>query len=108
MPVLNINIGSSYLVGQFLLAPAETVCRGYSGPLQAGTAVPVAVGVGEDGGLCLAGLLASTPGLRPWSGDMRGNYRSSWHFSESCLSRKFTPCVVKSDRNKLQAVLCAI
>ena len=101
------------MVGQFLLPPAESACRGYSGPLQAacGTAaaaVGVGVNQGVDGGLCLAGLLASTPGLTPWSGDMRGNYRSCWHFWESCLSRKFTPCVVKPDRDELQAVLCAI
>ena len=110
LPSYNIRtVGSSCLVGQFLLPPAETACRGYCGPLQAGTAVSVGVGVNGEhgaGGLCLAGLLASTPGLRPWSRDMRGNYRSCWHFSESCLSRKFTPCVVKAD--KLQTVLCAI
>ena len=100
------------MVGQFLLPPAESACGGgYSGPLQpAGAAVWGVGGVnqGEHGGLCLAGLLASTPGLRPWSRDMRGNYCSSWHFLESCLSRKFTPCIVNPDHDKLQTVLCAI
>ena len=89
-----IIIGLSYLVGQFLLrALAESCGGGYSGPLQPdGAAVWGAGGVnqGEHGGLCLAGLLASTPGLRPWSRDMRGNYRSSWHFLESCLSFEST------------------
>ena len=63
------------MVGQFLLqAPAESACGGgYSGPLQPAGAVVWGVGgvnQGEHGGLCLAGLLASTPGPRPWSRDM--------------------------------------
>ena len=80
-----IIIGPSYLVGQFLLqALAESCGGGYSGPLQLaghGAAVWGAGGVnqGEHGGLCLAGLLASTPGPRPWSRDMRGNYQTCWH-----------------------------
>ena len=104
------------MVGQFLLPPAESACKGYSGPLQAPGSKGAVVGgsvtgvnQGINGGLCLAGLLASTPGLRPWSRDVRGHNRSNWHFSESCLSRKFTPCVVKYSRDKLlQTVLCAI
>ena len=80
------------MVGQFLLPPAESAYGGgYSGPLQpAGAAVWVAGGAiiqSKQGGLCLAGLLASTPGPRPWSRDMRGT---------SC--RRCTPCVVSSDK----------
>ena len=60
------------LLGQFLMPPAETAYRGCSGPLLTGTASKVAVvGVGvnqgEHGGLCLASLLASTLGPRPWA-----------------------------------------
>ena len=64
-----------------------------------------------QGGLCLASLLASHPGLRPWSGDMGGYcYRSCWHFYESCLSRNDLPysMCVKFNRDKLQSVLCVI
>ena len=75
--------------------------------------VPKAASVGscmshdyQLGGLCLASLLASTPGLRPWPRDMRGLYRSCWHFSESCLSRKLSPCVVKSTHDEcLQTIV---
>ena len=67
------------------------------------SAAAVGAGVncdGQLGGLCLASLLASTPGLRPWPRDMGGSYRSCWHFSESCLSQKLCPCVVKPKCDK--------
>jgi hypothetical protein len=97
------------LVGQFvnLLPPG---CRDTTVPIEAGTVAKLLCSNvrAVQGGLCLAGLLASTPGPRPWSRDMRADYHSSGHFLESCLSRKFAPCVVNPDRDKLQAVLCAI
>ena len=60
-------------------------------------AAAVGVGVNQDGrgGLCLADLLASTPGLRPMSGDMRGS---------NC--RWYSPCVSSSDKLQPVLVLC--
>ena len=110
---LNTAGGSNSLVGQFLVPPAcwdypdhglagAVLSRGFVGGL-------ISLNQGVTGGLCLAGLLASTPGPRPWSRDMRGHNRSCRHSSESCLSWKFTPCVVKTSHDKLlQTVLCAI
>jgi hypothetical protein len=98
--LISSTTGPGYLVGQFLLPLAESACGGgYSGPLQPAGAAVGAVGVGgvnqgEHGGLCLAGLLASTPGPRPcMSRGMRGT---------SC--RRYSPCVSSSDK-PLQPVL---
>ena len=62
------------LVDQLLLPTACKDCPGL-GAILPSAVVGVGMNQSIKGGLCLAGLLASTPGPRPWSGDMRGHSR---------------------------------